>query len=76
MISVRLDPEAEKALRLLESTGLTRSEAIRSSVVEAAARLRSKARLAVEIADLEADADDVAEMLAVAEFMETLRAPR
>ena len=74
-ISVRLDEESERALRTLESSGLTRSDAIRSALVSSAARLRRRSALAAEVAALEADAADRAEMLAVAEMMEDLRAP-
>ena len=75
-ISVRLDEEAERALRALEAAGLSRSEAIRSSLVDAARRLRRRSELAAEVAALEADADDRQEMFAVAGLMEALRAPR
>ena len=75
-ISVRLDDEALGALTQLESTGLTRSEAIRAALVDAAARLRDKDALSEEVAALEADESDRAEMLAVADLMEQLRAPR
>jgi antitoxin component of RelBE/YafQ-DinJ toxin-antitoxin module len=75
-ISVRLDDEAEQALRTLEASGLTRSEAIRTSLLASAERLRRRRSLAAEAAALEADDADRAEMAAVAEFMETLRAPR
>ena len=75
-ISVRLDDEADKALRTLEATGLSQSEAIRAALLsEVRHRLRSK-ELAAEVAALEADEDDREEMLAVAELMEALRAPR
>jgi antitoxin component of RelBE/YafQ-DinJ toxin-antitoxin module len=74
-ISVRLDEEAERALRALEAAGLTRSEAIRSSLVDAALRLRRRSQIAAEVAALEADDDDREEMLAVAGLMEALRAP-
>lgn len=73
-ISVRLDDEALRALNELEATGMTRSEAIRAALVTAASRLRDKQALAAEVAALEADEDDRAEMLAVAELMEDLRA--
>jgi Arc/MetJ-type ribon-helix-helix transcriptional regulator len=73
-ISVRLDDEAEQALRLLESTGLSRSEAIRSSLLASADRLRRRSELAAEVADLEADEGDRHEMLAVASLMESMRA--
>ncbi|MDQ1391230.1 MAG: hypothetical protein QOF30_207 [Acidimicrobiaceae bacterium] len=74
-ISVRLDDEAEQALRILEATGLTRSEAIRSALVKAAQTLQDRDHLVAEVAALEADAFDRSEMLAVAELMESLRAP-
>ena len=75
-ISVRLDEQAEQALRALEATGLSRSEAIRSALVGAARALRRNDELAAEVARLEADEADRSEMLAVAELMESLRAPR
>ena len=74
-ISVRLDEEAQRALSQLEALGLTQSEAIRSSLVHEAARIRARQALAVEVATLEADDTDRAEMSAVASLMEQLRAP-
>jgi Arc/MetJ-type ribon-helix-helix transcriptional regulator len=74
-ISVRLDKEALAALGRLEATGLSRSEAIRRSLIETAARLSDRKTLSAEVALLEADEGDRAEMLAVAELMESLRAP-
>jgi Arc/MetJ-type ribon-helix-helix transcriptional regulator len=73
-ISVRLDPEALRALAQLESTGLSRSEAIRRAILDSAGRLRRRAAVAAEVAALEADEDDRREMLEVAEFMESMRA--
>jgi Arc/MetJ-type ribon-helix-helix transcriptional regulator len=73
-ISVRLDSEALRALAQLESTGLSRSEAIRKAILDSAGRLRRRAALAAEVATLEADEDDRREMLEVAEFMESMRA--
>ena len=75
-ISVRLDDEALRALGSLEATGLSRSEAIRTALVQAAHRLRDRRALAEEVAALEADETDHAEMLAVADLMEHLRAER
>lgn len=75
-ISVRLDDEAEQALRTLEATGMSRSEAIRTSLVRAARAMRRDQELAAEVAALESDDEDRSEMLAVAELMESLRAPR
>src|SRR4030042_5285383 len=73
-ISVRLDDDALRALARLESTGLSRSEAIRTALVQAAGRLQERRALAVEVAALEADEADRAEMRAGADLMERLRA--
>ena len=75
-ISVRLDPAAMRALAQLEATGVSRSEAIRGAILDSAGRLRRRATLAAEVAALEADEGDRREMLEVAEFMESMRAPR
>lgn len=75
-ISVRLDDDALGALTKLEATGLSRSEAIRRALVDAAERMREKKVLAAEVALLEADDEDRSEMLEVADLMEQLRAPR
>lgn len=75
-ISVRLDDDAQRALRTLEAAGMSRSEAIRSSLIASADRLRRRSALAAEVAALEADDADRDEMLAVAGLMESLRAPR
>jgi Arc/MetJ-type ribon-helix-helix transcriptional regulator len=74
-ISVRLDPEALQALARLEATGISRSEAIRRAILDSAGRLQKRATLAAEVAALEADEDDRREMLDVADFMESMRAP-
>jgi Arc/MetJ-type ribon-helix-helix transcriptional regulator len=73
-ISVRLDHEALRALAQLESTGLSRSEAIRKAILDSAGQLRRRAALAAETAALEADENDRREMLEVSEFMESMRA--
>ncbi len=75
-ISVRLDDEALRALALLESTGLARSQAIRRALVNEAERLQRRAALAAEVRALEADESDRQQMLEVAAMMESLRAPR
>ncbi|MGQ0849629.1 MAG: ribbon-helix-helix protein, CopG family [Actinomycetota bacterium] len=74
-ISVRLDDDAQRALNQLEATGMTRSEAIRAALVEAALRLHNRQALAAEVAALEGDEEDRAEMQAVADLMERLHAP-
>ena len=73
-ISVRLDDDAERALRILEATGLSRSAAIRSALLASAERVRKRSELAAEAAALEADEADRAEMLSIASMMEAMRA--
>jgi antitoxin component of RelBE/YafQ-DinJ toxin-antitoxin module len=74
VISVRLDDEAERAMRSLEAAGLTPSEAIQSALIRSARRLRNRSELSAEVAALEADEADREEMLAVANVMESSRA--
>jgi hypothetical protein len=74
-ISVRLDDESHAALSQLEAAGLSRSDAIRTAIVHEAQRQRRRGALAAEVAALEADETDRAEILAVAAFMESMRAP-
>lgn len=73
-ISVRLDDESQRALKRLEASGLKRSEAIRTAIVESAQRLRRRQEVAAEVAALEADEADRQEMMEVAALMESLRA--
>jgi predicted transcriptional regulator len=74
-VSVRLDDEVRHALRLLEaSSGMSRSETIRKSILDAAASLRAREALRAEVAALEADDADRREMQEVAALMESLRA--
>jgi hypothetical protein len=74
-VSVRLDEEAHQALVHLESTGMTRLHAIRTALIGAVDRLESPQALADEVAALEADEADRAEMRAVAVLMGQLRQP-
>ncbi|MGH9045249.1 MAG: hypothetical protein ACRDVP_10545 [Acidimicrobiales bacterium] len=73
-VSVRLDNEAQQALRTLEASGMSRSDAIRKSILDAAAALRGREALKAEAAALEADEADRREMQEVASLMESLRA--
>ncbi len=73
-VSVRLDDEVQGALRALEASGLSRSQAIRKSILDAAAALRHNQALRAEVAALEADDADRREMREVASLMEGLRA--
>ena len=70
LISVRLDTTTRRALIKLQQMGLSQSDAIRQAIHDAALRLREPKRLAAEIAKLEADPMDRAEMLAVINFKE------
>lgn len=54
-ISVRLDKDSELALRALEASGMSRSEAIRASLIDAAKLLRDRSSRAAEVAALETD---------------------
>jgi len=74
-VSVRLDDEVKRALNTLEASGMSRSEAIRKSILDAASALRRKEVLRIEVAALNADEQDSEEMLEVASLMENLRAP-
>ncbi len=74
-VSVRLDDEVQRALNTLEASGMTRSEAIRKAILDAAAALRRKEALRAEVAVLDADEQDRQEMAEVASLMESLRAP-
>ena len=72
---MRLDDATLRALARLEATGLTRSQAIRKAVLDAAERVGRRESLAAEAKALEADEADRREMLEVAALMESLRAP-
>jgi Arc/MetJ-type ribon-helix-helix transcriptional regulator len=74
MVSLRLDPESEKALAALTEDGKSQSDAIREALLVAARKKRSDA-LRAEAERLAADPVNRAEMKALMEFMETLRGP-
>jgi predicted transcriptional regulator len=74
-VSVRLDSETRLALAQIEATGISRSEAIRRAILDSAGRIRQRAALAAEVAALEADDEDRREMIELAAFMESMRAP-
>jgi Arc/MetJ-type ribon-helix-helix transcriptional regulator len=73
-LSVRLDDQATRPLRALEASGLSRSDAVRAALIEAAQRLRRRSEIAAAVAALEVDPEDRAEMSTVAAMMESLRA--
>jgi Arc/MetJ-type ribon-helix-helix transcriptional regulator len=71
-ISLRLDDRTRRALLRLQQTGMSQSEAVRKAVLDAAEALNEPTRLAAEIAALDADPKDRAEMKRLAEYMEML----
>jgi Arc/MetJ-type ribon-helix-helix transcriptional regulator len=72
-ISIRLDDEAQEALRALTGPGRSQSEAVREAIVELAKRGR-RGDLAAEAKRLSLDGDDRAEKTRVERLMESLRA--
>jgi Arc/MetJ-type ribon-helix-helix transcriptional regulator len=72
-LTIRTDPEVERALENLTSDGLSRSEAARAAILEAE-RMRRRARLRAEAEALRNDPDDVAASLELAAEMEAVRA--
>lgn len=76
LISVRLDDDAERALRRLEDSGLSRSEAIRRALVATARRSERRRAMAEELRALDDDPTDVAERREITELMDRLRSDR
>ncbi len=72
-ISIRLDEEAQEALRSLTGSGRSQSEAVREAIVQLARRGR-RSDLAAEAKRLSVDREDRMEKARVARLMESLRA--
>jgi hypothetical protein len=73
-IILRSDPETDSALeRLVRVTGKTKSEAVREAI-RAAERAAVLAQMCQESLELRDDPDDRAEIRAIAEDLEALRA--
>jgi hypothetical protein len=72
-LTIRTDPEVERALESLTRDGQSRSEAARAAIL-AAAREKSRATMRAEAEALRNDPDDVAASRELAEEMETIRA--
>jgi predicted transcriptional regulator len=76
-LSLRLGEEGTRALdELARRRHVTRAEAARQAITEAATRERRRAGLAAEAAALMADQDYVSEAREVAALMEQLRGSR
>lgn len=67
-VSFRLDAAARDALAVLQRTGLSRSEAVRSALVERARQVREE-QIRAEAAEIAADPRERAEARALLAFM-------
>ncbi|RNL83977.1 hypothetical protein [Halostreptopolyspora alba] len=72
-LTIRTDPEVERALEALTSEGRSRSEAARTAILEAE-RAHRRARLRAEAENLRDDPDDVAASRELAAEMDATRA--
>jgi hypothetical protein len=73
LVSIRLDAQAQRSLRALEASGLSRSEAIRRGLEVAAEQLRRMEVVRREAEMVASDQQDRLEMQEIAAFMEDLR---
>jgi hypothetical protein len=71
-IHVRLDNASAAALDVVRNTEMTESEAVRTALLEAAARRRVRSAIEREVADLVSDPDDRAELRAIREQLAEL----
>ena len=72
-LTIRTDPEVERALQALTREGMSRSEAARAAILEAG-RAHRRAQLRAEAESLRNDPDDVAASRELAAEMDALRA--
>jgi Arc/MetJ-type ribon-helix-helix transcriptional regulator len=72
-LTIRTDPEVERALESLTRDGRSRSEAVRFAIL-AADREQRRARMRAEAEALRNDPDDVAASQELAAEMEAIRA--
>lgn len=72
-LTIRTDPEVERALESLTGEGQSRSEAARSAILEAE-RAHRRAHLRAEAEELRNDSDDVAASRELAAEMDSIRA--
>ena len=73
-LTIRTDPQVERALAMLTSEGKSRSQAARAAILDAE-RAQRRARLRTEAEDLRNDPDDVAASRELAAEMDAIRAP-
>lgn len=72
-LTIRTDPEVERALAFLTGDGRSRSEAVRAAILAAERELR-RARLRAEAEALRDDPEDLAASRALAADMDAIRA--
>jgi len=71
-LHVRLDDNSAAALQIVREGSMTDSEAVRTALLESAARRRARSALAAEVERLASDDADRAEMRLVREQMAEL----
>jgi hypothetical protein len=71
-LHVRLDDSSEAALRIVGGGSMTDSEAVRTALLESAARRRTRSSIIAEVQQLTADEADRAEMKVIREQMAEL----
>ena len=72
-LTIRTDPEVERALEALTRGGLSRSEAARTAILDAE-RAHRRASLRAEAESLRNDPEDIAASRELAAQMEAIRA--
>jgi hypothetical protein len=72
-LTIRTDPEVERALEVLTRDGLSRSEAARTAILQAE-RANRRARTRAEAESLRNDPEDVAASRELAAEMDAIRA--
>jgi hypothetical protein len=72
-LTIRTDPETERALEALTRGGVSRSEAARAAILEAD-RAQRRANLRAEAESLRNDPEDVEASLKLAAEMDAIRA--
>ncbi|HMR49918.1 MAG TPA: hypothetical protein PKE40_11575 [Arachnia sp.] len=72
-LTIRTDPEVERALNALTQAGKSRSEVARNAILEAE-RAQRRARMRAEAEELRNDPEDVAASRRLSAEMEDIRA--
>jgi Arc/MetJ-type ribon-helix-helix transcriptional regulator len=72
-LTIRTDPEVEKALESLTRDGRSRSEAVRAAIL-AADREKRRARMRAEAETIRDDPDEAAASRQLTDQMDTIRA--